>query len=337
MILWISAVWDAREGGSGRYNGCLPGLCAGLFMALERPSKSDLAEPAVPTSVQTPDSALRQPIKLCADIATDLWAGRELAWRMFLRNIRALYRQTFFGLFLAFLPPLANTAVWVILRSSGAVNLALDDKLPAVVSPDQFSYPLYVVTGMVIWQGFAEAFQAPIQAVQANRNLLGKFKFPRESILLVKFLEVLFNLGMRAVVLVGLFLLLGFTPFSPALLVSPLMIGLLLVLGFAIGLLLMPVAMLYNDVGKIIALALPVWMILTPIIYLPPKNWVNMPLNFLNPASPLLAVARDLLVFGESQYWSNVWPYAVLAFPLLLLGMVVYRLSIPILVERIST
>lgn len=306
-------------------------------MALERPSKPDLAPSVVPTSVQTPDSALRQPIKLFADIAKDLWAGRELAWRMFLRNVRALYRQTFFGLFLAFLPPLANTAVWVILRSSGAVNLALSDKLPSGVDPEQFSYPLYVVTGMVIWQGFAEAFQGPIQAVQANRNLLGKLKFPRESILLVKFLEVLFNLGMRAVVLIGLLLILGFTPFSPSMLAAPLMIGLLLVLGFAIGLLLMPVAMLYNDVGKIIALVLPVWMILTPIIYLPPKNWVNMPLNFLNPASPLLAVSRDLLVFGESQYWPNVWPYALLALPLLMLGMVIYRLSIPILVERIST
>ena len=91
-------------------------------MALERPSNPDLAEPVVPTSVQTPDSALRDPAKLFADIAKDLWAGRELAWRMFLRNIRGLYRQTFLGLFWAFLPPIANTLVWVVLRKAKAID-----------------------------------------------------------------------------------------------------------------------------------------------------------------------------------------------------------------------
>lgn len=306
-------------------------------MSSEKAPKSVSDSPDLATYVQTPESALRKPVQLFQDISHDLWAGRELAWRMFLRNIRALYRQTFLGLFWAFLPPLANTAVWVILRSSGAVNLAIDDKLPAGVNPDLFSYALYVVTGMVIWQSFAEALQGPIQAVQANRNLLGKLKFPRESILLVKFFEVLFNLFVRGIVLLGLLLVLGFTPFSTAMLAAPLVIGLLLILGFAIGLLLMPVAMLYNDVSKMIILALPVWMIITPIIYLPPKNWIDNPLNYLNPASPLLAVARDLLVFGESLYWPNVWVYAIISIPLLLLGLVVYRLSIPVLVERITT
>ena len=40
-------------------------------------------------SVQTPDSALRHPVRLTMSIARDLWAGRELAWRM----LEEMYRS----------------------------------------------------------------------------------------------------------------------------------------------------------------------------------------------------------------------------------------------------
>ena len=281
-----------------------------------------------PVSIQTPDSALREPVKLLKSIATDLWAGRELAWRMFLRNIRGLYRQSILGLFWAFLPPLANTAVWVILRNANAVDLA---------GGLEVSYAAYVMTGMVIWQSFIEAIQAPMQAVQSNRNMLSKLKFPRESILLVRFFEVMFNLAVRTAVLIPLLVFLNSTPFNAGMLWAPVLVLLLITLGFAIGLFLMPFGMLYQDVGRTISVILPVWMILTPIIYAPPENWISNPLNYLNPASPLLSVARDLLVLGSSDYWINVWFYAAIAIPMLLVGLVLFRLSIPVLVERIST
>lgn len=246
---------------------------------------------------------------------------------MFLRNIRGLYRQTFLGLFWALLPPIANTAVWVILRSANAVDLA-----PGL----QVHYAVYVMTGMVIWQSFAESLQAPLQAVQSNRNMLGKLKFPRESILLVRFLEVLFNLGVRCIVLIPLLLVMGSGIFNGSMLWAPLLVLNLIILGFGIGLMLMPVGMLYQDVNRMIMVALPVWMILTPIIYQPPEGWVNNPLNYLNPASPLLSVARGLLVQGQSEFWVNIPFYCVIALPLLCLGMILFRLAIPVLVERIS-
>jgi lipopolysaccharide transport system permease protein len=287
-----------------------------------------------PVTVHTPDSSLRQPLRLVQELAADLWSGRELAGRMFLRNLRGLYRQTFLGLFWAFLPPVVNTLVWVILRSTGAVDLAKN--LPASANPETFSYALYVVTGMVIWQSFVESLQAPIQAVQSNRSLLGKIRFPRESILLVQFYEVLFNLGIRTIVLVALLIVFGaFSP-GPVWAWVPLLVLLLILLGFGIGLILMPAAMLYNDVSRMITVILPVWMIVTPIIYLPPDNWASSPLNWLNPASPLLSVSRDLLVFGASESWPSIWFWALLAVPLLLGGLVLFRVSIPVLVERIS-
>ncbi len=277
--------------------------------------------------VFTPDSGMTNPLQLFGDSLRDLWAGRELAWRMFIRNIRGLYRQTFLGLFWAFLPPLANTVVWLLLRQAGAIDLAEGIKV---------HYAVYVMTGMVIWQSFTEALQAPLQAVNANRNMLSKIRFPRESILLVSVFEVLFNLAVRLVVLVPLLLIFGIV-WTPWLLLSPLLILWLIFLGLAIGLYLMPIGMLYQDVGKLIAVAVPVWMIITPIVYGPPDNWNSNPLNWLNPASPLLTLTRDLMLFGTTEVWPSAIVYAAITLPLLVTGMLYYRLSIPVLVERISS
>ncbi len=296
-------------------------------------NRGEFGEPVDPAdtgeSVQvfTPQSGMAHPVRLVRESLGDLWSGRELAWRMFVRNIRGLYRQTFLGLFWAFLPPLANTLVWVILRRAGALDLAGDLEV---------SYPVYVICGMVIWQSFIEAFQAPLQAVNANRNMLSKLRFPRESILLVSLLEVLFNLGVRLIVLLPLLLLFGpgWSIWIPA--SFPIILTLVL-LGLALGLFVMPFGMLYQDVGKFIAVALPVWMIITPIIYATPEHWNSNPLNWLNPASPLLTLGRDMVLFGHSDVWISALIYAAITFPLLAAGLLFYRLSIPVLVERISS
>ena len=275
----------------------------------------------------TPQSGMAHPFRAFANSLHDLWSGRELAWRMFVRNLQGLYRQTLLGLFWAFLPPLANTLVWLLLRQAGAIDLAGDMEV---------NYAVYVVTGMVIWQSFVEALQAPLNAVNANRNMLSKIRFPRESVLLVSIYELVFNLGIRLVVLIPLLVFFG-SGATPWLLAGPLLVLPLIVLGLGMGLLLMPFGMLYQDIGKLLGVIIPVWMIVTPIVYAAPDGWNTNPLNWLNPASPLLTLARDLLVFGESSVGLSAAVYAIVALPLAACGLLFYRMSIPVLVERISS
>ncbi len=281
----------------------------------------------LPEIVFTPDSSLKNPRALASEIIGNLWSGREMSWRMFVRNIRGLYRQTFLGLFWAFLPPLANTAVWAFLHSTRALNLG---------EGLEVNYILYVMTGMVVWQSFVEAFQAPLQSVSSNRNMLSKIRFPQESVLLVRFFEVLFNLLIRFIVLVPVVLIFGVV-FSPAMFLAPLAILFLILLGFGLGLFLMPFGMLYHDVGRFILVAIPIWMIITPIVYAPASGGVAATFNVINPAAPLLMTARDLIVFGHTDYWLAAGIFAGLSVPLVAVGLVFFHLAIPILVERVST
>ena len=78
-------------------------------------------EPSIQSTVYTPDSSLANPFVMAKDMLGDLWAGRELAWRLTVRDISAQYRQTFLGILWALILPLANTVVWLFLSGAGIV------------------------------------------------------------------------------------------------------------------------------------------------------------------------------------------------------------------------
>lgn len=267
-------------------------------------------------------SEIRNPIKLFSGIAADFWQGRELAWRLFLRNIRGMYRQTLLGLFWAFLPPIANTAVWIYLRELGVLKIEVEG-VDAVI---------YVLTGMILWQAFVDAFKMPAKVLAQNRNMISKLRFSRESLLLVGFGEVLFDFAIRLLLLVPAMFIYG-APWYATLWLAPLAVLMMVLFAMSLGLLVMPLGSLYQDVGRFITLAMPFWMILTPIVYaVKPEN----PVNWLNPASPLLLLARDWVLIGSSQSATLACVYAALTIPLLLFGLAVYRVSIPVLVERMN-
>lgn len=276
-------------------------------------------------TVYSAKSDIRSPLLLFVEIWKDMLRGRELAWRLFLRNIRGMYRQTLLGLFWAFLPPIANTAIWIFLRKAG------------VFATDEIAVnaTVYILTGMILWQSFIDAFQMPLQMLSKNRNLISKLNFPRESLLMVGLGEVLFNLGIRMLLLFPACLIFQVAiPIS--ILYAPIVILALVLFATGLGLLIMPFGSLYQDVGRFIGMALPFWMIITPIIYPPLETMPGSLLNWLNPASPLLILGRDLLLIGSSDHLFMGLIYAGVTIPVLLMGLLFYRISIPVLVERMS-
>ena len=270
-------------------------------------------------------SDIRSPLKMLLGIFASFWAGRELAWRLFLRNIRGLYRQTFLGLFWAFLPPIANTAIWIFLREAQIFD----------TGEMSVNSTVYILTGMILWQAFIEAFQMPLNMLNKNRNMISKLNFPRESLLLVGIGEVIFDLLIRLLLLIPAFLIFG-VAFQSSMLLAPIAILGLILLGAALGLLIMPLGSLYQDVGRFVSMALPFWMILTPIIYVPFETFPGALLNWLNPASPLLLLSRDWLLLGGAEHLTAGLIFGAVTFPIVLVGLIVFRISIPVLVERMN-
>lgn len=293
--------------------------------SIDKPESPSIDLSDAPETVYSSKSEICDPIALAKNIYRDMMNGRELAWRLFVRNIRGLYRQTFLGLFWAFLPPIANTAFWIFLSNA---NVFSTKELP--VDPK-----VYILTSMIFWQAFIDAFQMPLNMLNKNKNMISKLNFPRESLLMVGIGEVIFDLLIRLLLLIPAFLLFG-VGLSPSLLLVPFVVLALILVGAGLGLLLLPIGSLYQDVGRFIGIALPFWMILTPVIYAPRSDFPYSILNWLNPASPLLIVARDWTLMGTTSFGTIGWIYGLAALPLFLLGVIIYRISIPVLVERMN-
>ena len=205
--------------------------------------------------VYDPSPALRHFRRLLPQMVNDLATARILALALAKRDILAMYQQTFLGYFWAFLLPVVNTLTWLFLRGAGIVKL----------EDTTMSYPVYVITGTVLWQVFTEAFQAPIQEVAASKTLLTKINFPREALILSGIWKTLFNAGIKLIVLVPVVLWLGVVP-SWSILLFPIGVFSLVLMGTAIGCLLSPVSLLYADVSRATALLLQLAMYLTPVV-----------------------------------------------------------------------
>lgn len=276
-------------------------------------------------TVYTPDSSLAQPAKMLRDMLGDLVRGRELALRLAIRDVKAQYRQAILGFLWAFIIPLAHTVTWIFLNSSGIVSVG-DTGMP---------YPVYALTGTMLWAILMDAVNAPLQHTNQNREMLTKLNFPREAILVSGIYQTLFNASIKVVLVLVALLIFGIVP-GWSLLLFPLGIFSLILVGTAIGLLLTPVGLLYTDIGRAVPLLLQFLMYFSPVLYPMPNEGFAATLFSLNPLSPLIMTARDWITGASPEHLGGFLIVSAVAGATLLLVWIAYRLAMPIVIERMS-
>ena len=284
-----------------------------------------MASDLLPTTIYTPESQLLNIRLLLKNIAHDLLSSRELAWRLFVRNISAQYRQSFLGYFWAFIPPIATTLVWVFLNSQKILDVDSTD----------IPYPAFVMIGTLLWQGFVDALNSPINLITSSKSMLAKINFPHEALIMAGMAEVLFNFMIRFVLVIIVFI--WFNISVPATMIfAPIGIAGLMVLGFMIGVFIAPLGVLYQDVQRSLDLLTRFWFFLTPVIYPPPANSTAAFLTKLNPVTPLLVTSRELMTTGDVSQQTNFIVVTAFALIFTITGWILYRLAKPHLIQRMS-
>jgi lipopolysaccharide transport system permease protein len=253
----------------------------------------------------------------------DLLASRGLAWRLFVRDTRAQYRQSILGYVWAFIPPLVASFPFVFLNSQGVVNIS-DTPIP---------YPAYAMIGTIVWQVFVDALNSPLRSVNGARPMLARINFPREAILLAGAGQVVFGFLIRSVLLV--LILLGFhIPPPMTALLFPVGIMALMITGFALGILLTPAGLLYSDIQQVIPIGASLLMYLTPVLYPTPRAGHAAVLARLNPLTPLVTTTRDWLTLGAVHDPVSFMVVSVSGACLLFVGWLLYRLALPHMISR---
>ena len=225
----------------------------------------------------------------------------------------------------AFLPPIATTLIWVFLNAQKIFH----------VGETNVTYPVYVLTGTLVWQVFVDAMNSPLRLVSSSKAMLVKINFPREALILAGIGEVLFNFTIRLILLVGIYFWFKI-PVPGTILFAPLGILALIALGLMIGLFLTPLSVLYQDIQFGIGILTQLLFFLTPIVYPPPTSWPASLLVKANPIAPVLVTTRDWLTTGNTFYLGEFLVVSGTTFLLILFGWVLYRIAMPHLIARIS-
>jgi len=260
------------------------------------------------------------------EIFQDSKSSNFLAYQMAKRDLQAQYRQSFLGFFWAFAPIITNSLVWIFLNSSGTVNVNSGNSIP---------YILFVVIGTTLWSIFTETLLIPLNSVNAGRSLLSKINFPKEALLIAGLYKMLFNLALKLVFIVAILFIYGIKP-DFEILYFPFYLFVIILFSFAVGLIFTPIGLIYTDISKIITTAISFIMYVTPVVYAVPAKGVFKKLFEINPLTFFFTDARNSLIGIDIQYFLYTLILLGISFIILLLALVIFRKSMPIIIEKIA-
>lgn len=274
--------------------------------------------------VYTPDAHLGFGWHVWREMARELIQGRELMWRLFLRDISARYRQSVFGYVWAVLPAIVTVATFTYLKGSGTLPIG-ETNIP---------YPAYVLLGMSVWQLFATGLTRTTQSLVQASAIITKINFARETLVLAAFGESIFNFLIRIVLIGAVFAWYRVVPAWTVIFVPFVLIPLaLMTVGF--GFILSIANGVFRDIGSSLTLVMTFAMFLTPVVYPPPTQWPKVLINYLNPVSPFIIATRDLITKGTLSQPDGLLWVSVISLLVFLVGWRIFHLAMSRIAERI--
>lgn len=273
----------------------------------------------------TPASPLRHLPDFFGGMMRDGATSSNVAWRLFVRDINAQYRQTIFGFLWFFVPPIVASLPFIFLHSQGVV----------AVSAIPVPYAAFAMIGTFLWQSFVDALGAPLKTMLNSRSMITRINLPLEALLMSAFLQTLFMLLVRLILLFAIFVWFGIAPAATAPLAALAMLSLIL-FGFVIGVLLSPLGMLYGDIQQSLPLVTSFMMLLTPVVYPPVRSGVIGAITAWNPLAAMVGAARDWLLTGSSEQAPAALAAGGASLLLFLFGWLAFKVAMPHLVARLG-
>lgn len=185
-------------------------------------------------------------------------------------------------------------------------------------------YPVYLLTGVVLWSFFVEATSMGSISVVTRGDLIRKISIPRYLVVIASSLSALINLGLSLIVIFIFALFNGIGPSISWLLMIPIIAELYL---FALGVsfFLSALYVKFRDISYIWEIFIQAGFYATPILY--PLMTVPAEFHkwfFINPMAQIIQDARYILVTNTSvTIWSTIHSVAVLIPFIVIIGIIV--------------
>lgn len=198
-------------------------------------------------------------------------------------DFKLRYQGSVLGYLWAVIKPLLMFAILYVVF---AKVLRFGDAVP--------HYPVYLLTGTVLWNFFTECTFQGIHSIEQRCDLIRKINFPKYIVVISATSTALINLAINLCVVVVFALLTG-VGFSWTWLLVPLSIVELYVLALGISLLLGAINVKFRDIGSIWEVLMQAMFYAVPILY---------PISMVTDASVL--VAKIILINPIAQVIQDV-------------------------------
>lgn len=177
-------------------------------------------------------------------------------------------------------------------------------------------FPVYLLTGTVLWTFFIEATTQGLQSIIYRGDLIRKINFPKYIIVVSGTISALINLAINLVVVLFFCLVSGVKLGPSALLVIPLVLE-LYAFALAIAFFLSAINVKYRDIGYLWEIFLQAAFYATPILY-PVQTVMNAAplaakLIMLNPLAQIIQDIRHVLITPQAvTTWEIIAGWKVL-------------------------
>jgi ABC-2 type transport system permease protein len=235
------------------------------------------------------------------DLKTKYSYSLILLRELVVTDFKLRYQSSVLGYVWSLLRPLALFAILYVVF---AVFLKVGNRIP--------HYPIYLLTGIVLWNFFSEVTNGSVSAIVDKGGLLRKINFPKYVILLATSVSALINLAINAIVIV-LFAIVFKVDASFSIVLLPFLILELFVFALAVGFLLSALFVRYRDINYIWEVFMQGLFYATPILY--PLALVPHKLTYillLNPVAQSIQDIRDVAITPSTETMATVYgsPYA---------------------------
>ena len=196
-------------------------------------------------------------------------------------------------------------------------------------------YPVYLLTGIVLWNFFAEVTNNGVGSIVDRGDLIRKLNFPKYVIVLSGAFSALINLTLNMVV-IAVFLVINGVDIRPVIVLAPLILLELFVFSMAIAFFLSAVFIKLRDVNYIWEVLMQGLFYATPIIY--PLSEVSnrwpkaAEILLINPVAQTIQDFRYVVVTTRSD---TIWAIGSSSFIMILpILIVLVSLTVSILYFR---
>jgi len=261
------------------------------------------------------------------DFVKKLFISRYMLRMMALRELKASYVGSVFGVIWAILNPLFLLVIY------GVVFGIFFGSRPAPTYRTD-SFFLFLLCGIVPWQFFSQTTVAASRSVSTNFNLVKKaVGFPSEVLPVVTAISNLVSHLISLVILVvALVVVTGDIPvFLPLVFVYLFFIT---IFSIGLGWMLSSMNVFLRDIEQVVDLVLMGWFFLTPVVYSPsivPES--VLPVMKLNPLYHMVEGYRLALLAEKALPWEEIVYLACVSFITLAVGGMVFRKLKPWFVE----